>query len=121
MVKAMAIHVIHIAPARRAGKSDALIGGRQIVAMSRTPFCDGARALLADGTALPGDALIMRRASSEHDALKATVGVAARLTVAESATPRFAKWVAPEARGYKAAPDVMERAPMREPEAEAGL
>jgi len=87
--------------------------------MSRAPFCDGARALLADGTAQATDLLIMRHAGREHAALKAAVGVAAKLTVTETGGPRFVNWVAPEARGYKAAPVVMERAPMRETEDEA--
>ena len=112
----MTIHIISAMPARKLngeplpGKFEAFYGEHRIVAASRTPFCDGARALLADGTAQPSDVLIMRHAGSQHDALKAAVGIAAMLTVDESETPRLHKWVDPRKR-YPAAPDIA--APMR--------
>jgi hypothetical protein len=93
--------------------STGYIGERQIVAASRTPFCDGARALLSEGLAVPSDALIMRHAGSAHDALKASVGVAAKLTVEDESRdgkPRFRPW-----RPHpKASPSMAGAAPMRE-------
>jgi len=103
----------HVAPARTPGKFAAFLGERQIVAASRTPFCDGARALLAEGTAAPGDLLVMRHAGGEHDALKAAVGVAAKLTVSEETNtgrPRFVSWTPHP----KAPPMLSGDAPMRE-------
>jgi hypothetical protein len=73
----MPIHVLMVTPAPRKsggvlpGKLDARLGERPIVEASRTPLCDGARALLAQGLAAPGDMLVMRHAGSDHDALKA--------------------------------------------------
>jgi hypothetical protein len=95
------------------GKFDGYIGERQIVAASRTPFCDGARALLADGSARPNDSLIMRHAGSQHDALRASVAVAAKLTIKEETKdgkPRFESWHPHP----KAVPSVPVDAPMRE-------
>src|SRR3974377_1351708 len=110
---AMPVHIIHVAPARTPGKFAAFLGERQIVAARRTPFCDGARALLAEGTAAPGDLLVMRHAGGEHDALKAAVGVAAKLTVSEETNPgrpRFVSWTPHP----KAPPMLSGDAPMRE-------
>jgi hypothetical protein len=99
-----ATHVSTVSPAPRKsrqggtipGKFEARLGERLIVEASRTPFCDGARTLLAEGLAAPGDLLIMRHAASPGcDAIKAAVGVAAALTVNETSgtgTPRFACW-----------------------------
>ena len=70
------------------GRFDALYGDRLLVERTRTPFCDGARALLAQGLADSGDRLVMRYAGSESDALSAKVGTAAKLTVDENG-PRF--------------------------------
>jgi hypothetical protein len=95
----MPSHVLMVSPAPRKsggvlpGKFDAWLGERLIVEASR--ICDGARALLAQGLAAPGDLLIMRHVGSEHDALRAAVGVAAELTVDETSgngTPRFVRW-----------------------------
>jgi hypothetical protein len=91
----MTIQTILITPARP-GRFDARLAGsdQYLVEGSRTPFCDAARALLAAGLADPGDTLAMRHAGSEHDALRARVGVAAKLTVDETAgngTPRFVR------------------------------
>jgi hypothetical protein len=97
----MPTHMLLVSPAPRKsggvlpGKFDARLGDRSIVEASRTPFCDGARALLAQGLAAPGDLLVMRHTGSQHDALRAMVGVAARLTVDETSgngTPRFVRW-----------------------------
>jgi hypothetical protein len=97
------------------GKFEARLGERLIVEASRTPFCDGARVLLAQGLAAPGDLLIMRHAGSGCDALTAAVGVAAGLTVKEETAdgkPRFVSWQ-PHPRGQ---PNDQGVAPMRETE-----
>jgi hypothetical protein len=51
---------------------------------SRQPFLDAARALLAAGHD-PATVLVLRRAESDIDCLRATIGTAAKLTVEESA------------------------------------
>jgi hypothetical protein len=73
---------------------DGKVDGRQIVKRSTTPFCAAARALLAEGIA-PAARLIMRHEGSPYDALRLTVGVAAKLTVADGSTgkPVFVPWV----------------------------
>jgi hypothetical protein len=120
----MTIHTISVAPAHKRngeplpGKFDALANERRIVAASRTPFCDSARVLLAEGLAAPSDVLIMRHVGSQVDALKAAVGVAAKLTVNETAgtgTPRFEPY-----RQFKAMPGKTSEgdAPMRETDPE---
>jgi hypothetical protein len=76
----MAIRTISVVPTKP-GKFDAFHAERQIVAASQTPFCDAARALLAEGLAAPSDVLVMSHGGSAHDALKASVAVAAKLTV----------------------------------------
>lgn len=58
--------------------------------VSRTPLLSAARKLLARGIE-PATELEMLRRGSETVAMRTTVGVAARLTVKESAAPRFAK------------------------------
>ena len=62
---------------------------RLLLASSRQPLLDGARALLAEGCQ-PDTLLIMRRADGV-DALRARAGDAARLTVDETRTS-FARW-----------------------------
>jgi hypothetical protein len=75
------------------GRFDAHYGDRLLVERSRTPFCDGARALLDKGLADPGDRLVMRYAGSESDALISTVGTAAKLTVSDAnGPPQFRPW-----------------------------
>jgi hypothetical protein len=72
---------------------DGRIDGRCIVKRSTTPFCDGARVLLAEGIK-PNTILVMRHAGSASDALRSTVGVAAGLTVVDDngGKPIFRKW-----------------------------
>jgi hypothetical protein len=53
---------------------DAMVDGRPIVTRSRTPFCDAARALLAND-ADPATVLVMRYAGANHDALRSAVGI----------------------------------------------
>jgi hypothetical protein len=58
---------------------------------SRQPFLDAARALLALGCH-PNAILVMRHSSSSVEALRASLQVAARLTVDECNGTRFARW-----------------------------
>jgi hypothetical protein len=115
------LHILTVLPCRPRwhddhnwpGRFDALHGDRCLVERSRTPFCDGARALLAQGLADPGDRLVMRHAGSETDAMVSTVGTAAKLTVAEGkdGKPRVIAW--------RPHPSVSLRGPMRESAGEA--
>ena len=68
--------------------------GRTVVKRSTTPFCAAARVLLAEGID-PATKLVMRHEGSSHDALRSTVGAAAKITVADSSTgkPVFVPWV----------------------------
>jgi hypothetical protein len=71
---------------------DAHLAGRRIVERSTTPFFDAARRLVAEGVD-PSTPLIMRHSGSYHDALRATVGAAAKLTVEEgSRRPNLRPW-----------------------------
>jgi hypothetical protein len=72
---------------------DGKVDGRFVVERSITPFCDAARALLAEG-AHPETKLVMRHAGSVADALRSTVGAAAGLTVADDTggKPVFRTW-----------------------------
>jgi hypothetical protein len=99
---------------------DGKVDGRSVVKRSTTPFCDAARALLAEG-ARPDIRLVMRHEGSPHDALRSTVGVAAGLTVADATAdgkPRFAKWQPNRFRGEG---DVCSDPPMRETDPAAVL
>ena len=72
---------------------DGRVDGRSVVKRSPTPFCTAARALLAEGID-PATRLIMRHEGSPNDALRSTVGAAAKLTVADgTGKPVFAPWV----------------------------
>jgi hypothetical protein len=96
---------------------DGAIDGRSIVKRSTTPFCDAARALLAEGIK-PTTTLVMRHPSSPYDALRSTVGVAAGLTVVNDngGKPIFRKWAPYDgARPLPVAP------PMRETHSPAVL
>jgi hypothetical protein len=84
--------VIVVDPVGHRGRFQARFNGRVVVASSRTPFCDAARALLAEGVH-PATQIVMRHVGSATDALTATVGVAAKLTVEDGdRSPRFRKW-----------------------------
>jgi hypothetical protein len=81
-----------VEPVGRRGKFAARLDGRLLVRSSRTPFCDAARALLAEGVD-SSTILVMRHAGSEVDALRARLGVAARLTVREDrGAPEFVRY-----------------------------
>lgn len=96
------------------GRFDAYLGDRLLVERSRTPFLDSARALIAHELADPADLLVMRHAGSETDALKASVGVAAKLTVDESSgLPRFRRHDPTWAARFKGPQDVEGTPPMR--------
>jgi hypothetical protein len=73
-------------------KFEARLGDR-LLCVSITPLLDSARILLAEGVD-PATPIAMRHEGADHDALTATVGVAAMLTAAErdQDRPRFEPW-----------------------------
>lgn len=78
----------HLEPAAMTGtgkvhrdKFEARIADR-LLCISPTPFLAAARILLAEG-ADPSDTLVMRHAGKDHDALRAKIRVAAKLSVME--------------------------------------
>ena len=72
---------------------DGRVDGRSVVKRSTTPFCAAARVLLAEGVD-PAARFIMRHEGSPYDALWSTVGVAAKLTVADgTGKPVLVPWV----------------------------
>jgi hypothetical protein len=84
--------VIVVEPVGHRGRFQARLDGGVLVASSRTPFCDAARALLAEGVD-PATRIMMRHAGSATDALTATVAVAAKLTVEDGdRVPYFRRW-----------------------------
>jgi hypothetical protein len=72
---------------------DGSVNNRRIVRGSPTPFCNAARVLLAEGIK-PGTTLIIRHEGSPYDALRSTVGAAAKLTVSNTRAgkPVFGDW-----------------------------
>ena len=84
--------VVIVSPLGR-GQFEARLEGRVLVGSTTEPLLAAARVLLAEG-APPDTPIAMRHAGSEHDALRATVGRAARLTVeaGKDGCPRFARW-----------------------------
>jgi hypothetical protein len=81
-----------VSPVRRPGHFRAQLGHRELVT-SRQPFLDSARVLLGEGCD-PATVLVMRHAGSKTNSLRATIGTAAKLTVAEGELdpPRFRAW-----------------------------
>jgi hypothetical protein len=73
-----------------------LFGQSEILCSSNTVFLDAARCLLNGGRATPDDTLIMQHDGSKTDALRAPVGVAARLSIEERVggphAVRFVPW-----------------------------
>jgi hypothetical protein len=68
---------------------DATVDGQVIIERSSTPFCDAARRLVDLGYDGNAD-LVMKHAGSDVDALRARIGVAARLMVREDrGAPQF--------------------------------
>jgi hypothetical protein len=72
---------------------DGAVDGRRIVKRSTTPFCEAARVLLAEGIK-PDTAFVMRHDGNAYDAMRSTVGAAAKLTATDDrlGKPIFAKW-----------------------------
>jgi hypothetical protein len=64
-----------------------LLGEREPLAISETPFLDAARALLARGDD-PQTEIVMGRSSSDVGCLRSTIGAAAKLTVREDSRRR---------------------------------
>ena len=87
---------------------DGRVDSRIIVKRSSTPFCDGARVLLAEACD-PAARLVMRNDGSTVDALIAKVGVAAKLTVEEGDR-------VPQVRRWKPSPHADVTPPMRQTE-----
>lgn len=81
---------------RRDGTFNGWVDGKLVVERARIPFLNAARVLVAQG-ANPADILVMRHVVTGTDSLRAKVGVAAKLTVAEAkdgkSLPRFVPWV----------------------------
>jgi hypothetical protein len=76
------------------GKFVVTLDGRQLC-ISRQPLLDAARVLLADGID-PEAPIVTRHVGSDFDAIKSTVGTAARWTVKENEiqSPHFVRWEA---------------------------
>jgi hypothetical protein len=74
------------------GRFEARLNGR-LICTSSQPLLDGARVLLAEGLD-PASPIAMRHEGASYDALRSTVGTAAKLTVRETETegPRFVRW-----------------------------
>jgi hypothetical protein len=77
----------------------AAVDGRTIVSRSATPPLDAARVLLSEDVD-PTTRLVMRHAGADHDALRSTVGFAAKLTVKDashgpSIFASYAPWSGP--------------------------
>jgi len=86
--------IITVAPLGR-GRFRAEFHGRVIVASSRTPFVDAARVLIARGHD-PNIVLAMQHVGDDAFALRAVLGIAARLAVLENDrhAPKFIRWEA---------------------------
>lgn len=78
---------------RGAGRFEARLDGHdRVLCVSRTPFFDAARELIAQGYD-PDTTLILRHAGSETDCLRARLKKAASLTVEETVYgPRVRRW-----------------------------
>ena len=77
-----------------AGKFEVRHAGRVLIRRTATPFCDGARALLAEGFP-PGSILAMKHLGEADYALRGKLGAVAKLTVEEgNRGPRFVRWKA---------------------------
>ena len=71
------------------GQFEARLDGK-LICISHQPLLDGARVLAADGVD-PATPIAVKHEGTAFDALRSTVGAAAKLTVEESG-PRFAPW-----------------------------
>jgi hypothetical protein len=93
--KAPTITARPMRPSRNGQRYEARLDGK-VIAVSRAPFFAAARALLAQGHH-PETVLAMTHEGSATVSLRGTIGVAAKLTVLETATsgPRLARYRAP--------------------------
>src|SRR5262249_25646549 len=85
---------IIVTPAPRStGCYEARLEGHDyVLCVSRTPFFDAARTLIAQGYG-PCIMLVLRHAGSDKDSLRANLGTAAALTVEETKYgPRLRRW-----------------------------
>jgi hypothetical protein len=92
--------VIEVAPSfdhrglRLPDKFDAFLSDERIARATTTPFCCAARELIKRGLS-PDTILSMQHRGSGTESLKATISIAARLTVREDRCgPRFSPWKA---------------------------
>src|SRR5262245_26239410 len=95
-----AIIIIAVPLRARPGYFEARLADQVVLcAATRVPFLDGARRLLEFGHDARA-AVVMRGPDSLVDRLRSTIGVAARLTVAEGDLdpPRFRRWKGPQSR-----------------------
>jgi hypothetical protein len=81
-----------VSPVERPGHFRAQLGQREL-GTSRQPFLDSARVLLGEGYD-PTTVLVMRHTGGQPESLRATIGAAAKLAVAEGERdpPRFRAW-----------------------------
>jgi hypothetical protein len=94
---------------------DGTVDGQQIVSRTTQPILDAARILLREGTD-PATQLVMRHEHQSYDALRSTIGAAAKLTVTTvRGKTVFTKW-----QPWKAEQMHLEAPPMRQNE-EAGV
>lgn len=74
----------------KGGRFNAHVDG-VLICTSRTPFFTAARQLITDGHD-PTTIAVMRHAGSDFEAMRAPLGIAAKLTVEENPVLRFAMW-----------------------------
>ena len=109
--------LIEIAPVYDDGvhrdRLSAALDGAVLVASTATPFLDAARKLRSLG--YPADAVLtMRHAGSDVIAVRAKVGVAAKLEVGENGqgSPRFKRYRTASERGCASPPASADAAPL---------
>jgi hypothetical protein len=83
--------IIVVSPVGRGKFSARLDGGPELVPASGTPFLSGCRNLLNLGYD-PSQRAVTRHLGADYDALSATIGAAAKLTVQDDGAPRFRRW-----------------------------
>jgi hypothetical protein len=72
---------------------DGHVGDRLVVSRSTQPLLDACRVLTGEGVD-PSTRVVMRHEGQDYDALRSTVGAAAKLRVAEArGRPVFRDWV----------------------------
>jgi len=71
---------------------DGFVDGRLVVSRTTQPLLDACRVLLGEGVD-PATRMVLRHAGQDYDALRSTVGAAARLTIEEGERPpTFRRW-----------------------------